>query len=193
MIGIYKITNEITGQFYIGQSTDISRRWIEHKTPKASGNDYLHNDMKKYGLSNFKFEVIEECEKEKLLERESYYIHTLNPYYNVIGKPMADEVKANVSAGMKKTWDSFSDEHKQRIIKNLTGHKKGYVMSAETRQKISKKVSEIQKQKVRCIETCEIYPSITDFEKSVGACAGTCNAFWKEKIKSVKGYHVEKV
>ena len=193
MIGVYKITNNITGQFYIGQSVDIMRRWTEHKTPKAYGNDRLHNDMKEYGLSNFKLEVIEECEKEKLLERERHYIHTLDPYYNVIGKRMTDETKAKVSDGMKRAWLNFSDEHKNRIYKNLTGHKKGYVMSEETRRKISKKVSEAQKQKVRCIETGEIYTSVKDFEKSVGACPGTCGAFWRGKIKSVKGYHVEKV
>lgn len=193
MIGVYKITNNITGQFYIGQSIDIMRRWTEHKTPKAYGNDRLHNDMKEYGLSNFKLEVIEECEKEKLLERERYYIRTLDPYYNVIGKHLTDETKAKVSEGMKRAWLSFSDEHKNRIYKNLTGHKKGYVMSEETRRKISKKVSEVQKQKVRCIETGEIYPSVNDFEKSVGASKGTCGAFWRGKIKSVKGYHVEKV
>ena len=194
MIGIYKITNTVTNQIYIGQSIDIKRRWIEHKTPKASGNDRLHGDMKKYGLDCFKFEIIEECKEEDLKERELYYIHSLNPHYNKIGKPMAEETKTKVSYGMKKSWDGFSEAHKESVIKNnLTGHKKGYVMSSETRRKIGKRVSEIQKQKVLCIETGEIYPSIGDFEKSVGACTGTCSAYWNGKIKSVKGYHVEKV
>ena len=68
----------------------------------------------------------------------------------------------------------------------------GHKVSAETRSKISAKISKIQKIRVKCLETGQVFESIGDFEKSVGACTGTCSAYWKGKIKSVKGYHVEK-
>lgn len=193
MTGIYKITNTITGQFYIGKSVDINRRWIEHKTPKANGNDSLHSDMQKYGLENFKFEIIEECEEKLLLKRELHYIKTLKPFYNTVGNKLSPETKKKISASTKKWWDGLPEEKKQFVINNnLKGPAKGHIVSSKTRKKISKKISEIQKQKVRCIETGEVFNSIGDFEKSVGACTGTCAAYWKGKIKSVKGYHIEK-
>ena len=40
MMGIYKITNKITGEAYIGQTNDIKRRWSEHKTK-------MHTNMTK--------------------------------------------------------------------------------------------------------------------------------------------------
>lgn len=74
MIGVYKITNKVTNQCYIGQSVNIERRFTEHKTPKAWGNDSLHNDMKKYGVQNFGFEILEICKPSELLEKELYFI-----------------------------------------------------------------------------------------------------------------------
>ena len=31
--GIYKITNNITNDLYVGSSKDIKRRWHDHKSP----------------------------------------------------------------------------------------------------------------------------------------------------------------
>lgn len=194
MIGIYKITNTVTNQCYIGQSSRIERRWMEHKTPKARGNNRLHDDMKKYGIENFTFEVIEECEQSKLSERELHYIRKMKPFYNTVGKKVSKETRAKITNTLKEYWKTLPDDKRNSIIQNnLKGPKKGHEVSEKTRRKISKKISKMQKQKVRCIETGIIYDSVGDFEKAVGACGGTCGAYWKGKIKSVKGYHVEKV
>lgn len=193
MIGIYRITNVETNQSYIGQSIDIKRRWAEHKAPSANGNDTLHNDMHKYGLNKFVFEIIEECEPSKLSERELFYIRKENPFYNTVGRKKTKDEKKKISDSLKKWWRNLPKSTQQRIIQNnLKGPKKGHIVSDEARQKIGLKVSESQKVKVKCIETGEVYDSIGDFEKTVGACTGTCAAYWKGKIKSVKGYHVEK-
>ena len=85
--GIYKITNTITGDFYIGSSNDVKRRWKEHKWPsrwKQCKNNPMYLDMRKYGIENFVFEVLEEVEIEKLKEKEQYFIETLKPAYNNI-------------------------------------------------------------------------------------------------------------
>jgi group I intron endonuclease len=63
MIGIYKITNKITGKSYIGQSVNIETRWSQHKSVSRSyetldGNE-LHKDILELGVENFSFEVIE--------------------------------------------------------------------------------------------------------------------------------------
>lgn len=93
MIGIYKITNKINDKMYIGQSVHIKNRWQEHKSKAflpddKSYNSALHSAFRKYGLENFLFEVIEECELSDLDNREKYWIKTLNTLspngYNLI-------------------------------------------------------------------------------------------------------------
>ena len=83
--GIYKITNTVTGDFYIGSSNDVKRRWAEHKKPstcKNNPNNQLYQDMQKYGLDKFDFQILEEVEIEKLKETEQQFIETLKPTYN---------------------------------------------------------------------------------------------------------------
>ena len=85
IIGVYKITNTVTGDFYIGSSNDVKRRCAEHKKPstwKRFPNNQLYQDMQKYGLDKFDFQVIEEVEIEKLKETEQQFIETLKPTYN---------------------------------------------------------------------------------------------------------------
>lgn len=81
--GVYKITNNITGDFYIGSSRNIKQRWYDHKSPsrwKQCQNSPLYLDFQKYGLENFKFEIVEET--TNLHEREQYFIDLLKPSYN---------------------------------------------------------------------------------------------------------------
>ena len=81
--GVYKITNTITGDFYIGSSYNIKNRWAEHKCLskwKEQPNSKLYKDMTQYGLDNFLFEIIEET--TDLKEREQYWIKQLSPSYN---------------------------------------------------------------------------------------------------------------
>lgn len=76
--GIYKITYIGDKRCYIGRSTSVRKRLIEHvKSSIGVGNiahQDVHNAMAELGIQNFTFELIEECEKEKLSEREKYYI-----------------------------------------------------------------------------------------------------------------------
>lgn len=78
MIGIYKITNKINGKIYIGQSNDIERRFKEHIHRSPRFRLSIDWSIVKYGEENFSFEILEECEKEKLNERETYYIQKYN-------------------------------------------------------------------------------------------------------------------
>lgn len=81
--GIYKITNQVNGKCYIGQSINIARRWRDHKkaSSDASYNAYdsvLHKAFRKYGIENFSFEVLEECSQESLNAKEIYWINYFN-------------------------------------------------------------------------------------------------------------------
>lgn len=76
--GIYKITRLKTGEIYIGKSTNVKDRWIQHcKTVFHVGtiaHSILHTTMEKDGIENFTFELLEEVPKDKLTEREKFWI-----------------------------------------------------------------------------------------------------------------------
>ena len=85
IIGVYKITNTVTGDFYIGSSKNVKLRWAVHKCPSKWNehpNNQLYQDMRKYGTDKFDFQVIEEVEESSLKKKEQYFIETLNPTYN---------------------------------------------------------------------------------------------------------------
>ena len=82
---VYKITNVITGDFYIGSSKDVKRRWMQHKRPsvwKRFQNNPMYLDMKRYGIDKFELQILEEVEIEQLKEMEQRLIETLKPTYN---------------------------------------------------------------------------------------------------------------
>ena len=86
--GIYKITNKVTGDFYIGSSKDVKRRWKEHKCQSKwneQPNNPMYLDMQKYGTDKFVFEILEileVVEPEHLKETEQQFIEKLKPTYN---------------------------------------------------------------------------------------------------------------
>ena len=77
-MGIYKITNVETNECYIGQAVDIYKRWSQHckaglgiDTPP--GNK-LYKAIQEYGLQNFTIEILLECNRDELNEKEKYFI-----------------------------------------------------------------------------------------------------------------------
>ena len=77
--GIYKITNLLTEQAYIGQSINIADRWKQHCKCglgiDASATNKLYNAMQKYGVWNFSFELLEQVHQRNLLnEKEKFWI-----------------------------------------------------------------------------------------------------------------------
>lgn len=77
--GIYMITNTLTNEIYIGRAVSIDKRWQEHcKSCFNLGtiaHSTLHTRMAKEGIWNFTFQILEEVPKEKLSEREKYWIN----------------------------------------------------------------------------------------------------------------------
>ena len=79
--GIYKYQNLINNKIYIGQAMDIAQRRREHRHDASNphrDNCIFHKAIRKYGEDNFSFEIIEECSKGELNEKEQYQIK----YYN---------------------------------------------------------------------------------------------------------------
>ena len=80
--GIYKITRLKTGEVYIGQSTDVKARWQQHaKSAFHCGtisHSILHTTMERDSIENFTWELLEEVPKDKLKDREKYWIEFYN-------------------------------------------------------------------------------------------------------------------
>lgn len=76
--GIYKITSTLTDEIYIGRAVNIKKRWIDHvKSSLGIGtlvSSTLHKRMAQDGIWNFTFEVLEKIDKDKINEREAYWI-----------------------------------------------------------------------------------------------------------------------
>lgn len=84
--GIYKIENLKNQKIYIGLSKNCIRRWYDHRSKsmhpkkKEDFDKPLYKAMRKYGLENFSFSILEECEEADLAEREIFWIEKLNSY-----------------------------------------------------------------------------------------------------------------
>lgn len=91
---IYKITNTINNKCYIGQtSKTIEKRWREHvamsiRTDRPDYKYPLYRALRKYKSENFVVEKIEECNIEKLNEREIYWIEFYDSYKNGYNQDM---------------------------------------------------------------------------------------------------------
>lgn len=142
MTGIYKITNKVTGESYIGQSIDIHRRFMEHRAPSGRTSP-LKQAMQQYGKENFEFSVLEECAACDLDNREKHWIAALNPQYNVAaggkgpsGRTVPEDMREHLSRKNKQHWASLPENEKAKIISRLSGPMKGHVVTAATREKL---------------------------------------------------------
>jgi group I intron endonuclease len=145
--GIYKITNNLTGKYYVGSSSDISHRWYIHKCKLNNNhhaNPYLQAAWNKYGCLAFRFEIVEILPEEKELESvEQKYLNECrrNPKlsYNLSfdsiapmrGRKMSPESRKKISeSNMGKI---MSEESKR----NMSNARIGMVFSDEHKSHIS--------------------------------------------------------
>lgn len=75
--GIYKITNMKNQMCYVGQAANLADRWKQHIKrgigAEAPTRNKLYPAMLEFGVENFTFEVVEECDRSLLNEREDYW------------------------------------------------------------------------------------------------------------------------
>ena len=78
---IYKITNKITEQYYVGKTTNTIELRLRQHINDANihkDNSILHNAMRKYGYDNFIIESLEEDVPNDILDdKEIFYINLL--------------------------------------------------------------------------------------------------------------------
>ena len=185
MIGIYKITNIKNGDSYIGQSLNISKRWRSHLSCyNRNGTHYeyyIYRAFRKYGVENFRFEVLEECSVESLTEREQWYYEKLKPTYNIIEpkeNPSHNEVVIKkMKESAKKSWTN--NPNRKNSLKNLKNNDKFPPKSVIA---INLETEEI-----------EVFKSCYDAEKKLGISRSSISQILniEHKRTQSKGYTFE--
>lgn len=177
MIYIYLITNNINNKIYIGQTSNLSLRWSQHKSNAKynRGNQVITKAISKYGYQNFTFEVIAQAfDRKSADDLEEEIIKQYNSRNPEIGYNIAaggnttertpeilNKISNSLTLYYKKNNNhmkgkSLPDDWKKNISKSSLGKpgtNKGRKFNKEWREKISKaltgkKVSEKTKKKL---------------------------------------------
>ena len=151
-MGIYKITNQINGKVYIGQSINIEHRWKEHiQEAKHGDKKYkIYLALRKYGIENFKFEILEECQREELNEKEIFYIEKYNSYYDGYNSNLGGQGKGfqkvinpeeiyqlwDAGLSMKEICDELKNKVGHTTIKKYLSNYKNYSATESNRRGI---------------------------------------------------------
>ena len=118
--GIYCIRNSINNKCYVGQSKNVKKRFIHHKSmlrKNEHNNPYLQNSWNKYGEKHFVFEILEYCNIQELTEKEKYYLSIEEKYYNL--KDVIDSAIHPKRKHSKEVLEKISISLKGKIPKNL--------------------------------------------------------------------------
>ena len=146
MIGtIYKLTSP-SGKIYIGQTTNLKdRKRCLYNINKYYSGHKLDNAIKKYGIENFKYEILVQIEMEdKFLLREhldvleSQYIEKYNSYNNGY----------NMTLGGSGSKGCFQTEESRKKISEKAKGRKGSMLGKHLTEEQKRKVSEFAKTRI---------------------------------------------
>lgn len=149
--GIYKITNP-EGKVYIGQSSNIDKRWKTYKRLEdVKSQPKLYESLKKYGWENHKWEIIEECNDNNKDNKEKYYISLYDSYNSGLNSSNkskgpsfhTNKTKEKISKGNKKPKPNSGGKGKPKLRTkehnyNISISLKGYKQTKEHKENRSK-------------------------------------------------------
>jgi group I intron endonuclease len=199
--GIYKITNKITNNIYVGSAVNFKKRWSRHLKDLIAlkhPNSHLQSSFNIHGEHNFMFEIIEYCEpiREILLLREQFYLDTIIDWdkdYNKckiagssIGIKRTDEFKKKISKANLGKKDSKETIEKRKnsivegggwanqvagMIKANTGAKRDKSVGIRIAEKLSKPVIQLTKDGVFIKE----FPSAIEAQRQTNIANSSIN------------------
>ena len=199
---IYKITNQINGKFYIGQtSTSIKERWSKHCN-NGSHCTYLKNAIKKYGKENFTIEEIYSAkDRDELNKLEKAAIEEHNSLcpsgYNLTtgGDAFNHSKETRQKIGITHLGSKRSKEARE----NMSNAAKGKVISEQQKKDIANTLrGRISPMKgkgkpVKCIDTDIVYSCAIEAANMLGLNATAINrvASGKRKTTGKKRFKYE--
>lgn len=134
-----------TGKKYIGKTINEKRRLLQHEYNwkySYKGKSKFYSAIKKYGIENFIYGIIEECEKNELNKKEKYYINLYNTFENGL----------NMTYGGESGGNKHSEETKKKMSKSRKGKKQtdNWIYKRNESRKINgKKWSDESREKLR--------------------------------------------
>lgn len=172
--GIYKITNLINGDFYIGSTLRTFHvRYANYKSSYKRYKEgfvrafhpYLFNAFDKYGHENFEYSVVEVSTEDKnsILLREEYFIAILKPVYNICKRPSR--------GGSPNSGRKLSKEWKQKIAEKSKLYK--HTDNKEVYDRVIKKNK----------DTSSIYKVSKEGKEFTGSFIDCCNYIGIEQTR----------
>ena len=163
--GVYRWLNTVNGKSYVGSSKNVNRRKLRHVKELRWGvhrNSKLQRAWNKYGPDIWKFEILETCLENELIQKEQAALDSLDAVqdgYNIrpvaesnLGIRHSDASKAKISLGNKGkllgkrqapelvakrvaaiTGQKRSDETKERMRKQAILHNAGAMLGASAK------------------------------------------------------------
>lgn len=211
---IYKITNSINDKVYVGQTIrPIEKRFVQHindsRKYKEKSNIKLYNAMNKYGTDKFEIELLEECDKEVLNEREIYWIDFLDSFKN--GYNSTGGGKGRLRDDDESVMDLWDKGSIVSEIVKATGHSQEYVIQVLDRHGVhqnerNQRAYKSQSSKVKVpVYQYDLdgnyvgeYASIWDAEKETGINHGCingvlCNAHYSAGYYQWRRYKADNI
>jgi group I intron endonuclease len=128
--GIYKIICLIDYKIYIGSAKNLDKRWRRHLNDLKSGkhiNIHLQRAFNKYGIENFRFEILEICDYDSILQREQFYLDKFRPFEigfnigskssggdNLTNNPNREKIILKIKNSINKNISKMSKEERKR-------------------------------------------------------------------------------
>lgn len=199
---IYKATSATTGKVYIGQTSQSLQERINQHNSHAYGcqyNYHFHNAIRKYGVNDFDYEIIEDniTSKDALNERERYWISYYNSYYEGYNSTMGGD--GNVRRDDELVAKLFRDGHTTQEICEITGYHRGtvyksYRAMALTEENNGRKAEQTRQRCARIVEQytldgklIRVWSSATECGKSLGN-QGLISAICRQEENMLSAY-----
>lgn len=192
MIGIYKIINQLNKDCYIGSSLNLRDRKSRHFRDLLNESHHsiiLQRAVNKYGIDNFQFEIIEECEKENLLEREQYYLDSINPKYNIY------EI-AGSSLGFKQSEETCEKKRQYAIDNNIVPPESTWKDRQKKVYMLDYNTLEVLQEFISLSEACRFLGKDATFASTITSCCNNkrfsaYNYRWVFNINDIQGLRIK--
>ena len=206
---IYKITNNINGKVYIGETCNsLHRRFYEHKH-KSSNCVKLKKAFKKYGCNNFSIEEIDYAKNiEEAYKKESYWIKKYNSIkngYNILSGKYCTAISSPKKVYCVETREIFDTATLcSKVLNTTVSQISGCCCGRRTTVKGkhfcyldengNPKLNTIKwrnpnKKKVLCVETGEIFESVKKASEWIKRSDMSIFQCFKGVSKKAGGYH----
>ena len=152
---IYKITNCVDNEVYVGSTTQsLSRRFSKHKEDSKYRNNKVHSHFDKIGIDNFCISLIEDypcTTKSELLLREGHYIRELGTLNTIVSGRTQKEYQQDNKEHILKRMKEYRENNKEKDKEYYQNNKeKISEKKKEYQQENKEQIREQRKQKIEC-------------------------------------------